>query len=372
MPEITLIHQIYRHAAQPVLAITDLSKALNNWYRAYPGYNYLHPCVIDGRAALVCQYDLSLIDPQAFLELQAISSRYQIFLKEDRRNQALGFGRQEKRKNKLVVLAFCMNLMLTSRLVSAEELQTHTTVTAYTRHENPTIQAVQSLGADGQAVLSLRHRSLPSAKQVLEAYAKNQVIDKSDAQAELKIKTWLQRFYQTQAGDPTYIESDLEAMAHYYAAYPEVVHLLESLQDKKLSLKFKADNWQTQAWGSPSTVSSVTIFFDTRIGATQLLDDAGCYANPACAITPADALLHEFLHAKLMLIDNQHFLESGGMQQSLYPFEHEREVINQENQLYVQMNQEDGLFRPIRHQHIGVLVNVGCALCLPKEMLAHN
>jgi hypothetical protein len=60
------------------------------------------------------------------------------------------------------------------------------------------------------------------------------------------------------------------------------------------------------------------------------------------------------------------------MQQSLYPFEHEREVINQENQLYVQMNQEDGLFRPIRHQHIGVLVNVGCALCLPKEMLAHN
>ena len=67
--------------------------------------------------------------------------------------------------------------------------------------------------------------------------------------------------------------------------------MLGDLQQKKLVLKYKANNWQAQAWGTQLAIDSVTIFFDTRVGA-QLLYLDNCQANPACNISPADALLH--------------------------------------------------------------------------------
>ena len=136
-------------------------------------------------------------------------------------------------------------------------------------------------------------------------------------------------------------------------------------------LKYKADNWQAQAWGSQYTVDSVTVSFDTRVAA-QLLNQADCRANPACDISPADALLHELLHAKLMLVDSRRFIENGGMQQSLYNFQHEREVIADENQLYHAMNMQDGRSRPIRKEHAGRLYHVKCAACGPTELVSAN
>jgi len=45
---------------------------------------------------------------------------------------------------------------------------------------------------------------------------------------------------------------------------------------------------------------------------------ADCKANPASHITPADALLHELLHAKLMIMDSAQFIKNGGMKPRLY------------------------------------------------------
>ncbi|WP_347986803.1 hypothetical protein [Methylomonas sp. AM2-LC] len=372
MTEILRIQEIYQSVEIPVSGISELSNALSAWYAAYPKQNYLHPCVIEGRAALVCQQNLSVIAPHAYAELHAIAAQYQIYLKESRRSQQIDHGGYDRRNKKLIVLTFCMNLLATSRLVTADELVTHTMVAAYSSSTNSSMQLVNAIGSDGKAVISLRHAALPTAQQVLEVYEKDKMTMQSDPQAERVIKNFLIGSYQAEANDPTYIDQDLTEIAHYYAEYPAVIQLLEQFQEKKVILKFKANNWQTQAWGTENQVNSVTVYFDTRIGAERLLNDANCNANPACSIAPADALLHELLHAKLMLLESQHFIEGGGMLQTLYPFEHEREVIDRENQLYTEMNHEDGMYRPIRHQHIGDLVHVGCAVCLPTELVAKS
>ncbi|TAK65334.1 hypothetical protein [Methylobacter sp.] len=371
--EILTIEQTYRGASNRIDNIPNLVKALNRWYLAYPGQNYLHPCVIDGKAALVCQRGLSNNSGQAFVELQAIADQYRIYLKEDIRTQESSHNFNNRRKNIGLVLTFCLGLMASSRLVTAAELQqpAASSVTVQLAMPINSMQAKVEVGHDGEEVISLRRTRLPTAEQVLESYAKQKPSIKIDGQAQEKIKNFLSAAYQPEPGDPANIGSDIADIAQYYAQYPQVIDLLEELQGKKLVLKYKANNWQAQAWGNEFSVDSVVISFDTRVGA-QLLNQADCHANPACNISPADALLHELLHAKLMLIDSQHFIDSGGMKQTLYPFEHEREVIASENQLYHEMNQQDGLSRPLRHRHSGELFQVKCAACLPTETLAAN
>ncbi|MFK5947644.1 MAG: hypothetical protein QM500_02595, partial [Methylococcales bacterium] len=81
----------------------------------------------------------------------------------------------------------------------------------------------------------------------------------------------------------------------------------------------------------------------------------------------ADALLHELLHAKLMIVDSEEFIQNGGMKPTLYLFDHEKQVIEKENVLYSQMSDRDGLARPIRKRHTGNLMYASCALCLPTQ-----
>lgn len=374
MNEILTIEKTYRGASSPIDKIPELVKSLNSWYLAYPEHNFLHPCVIDGKAALVCQRDLSSNNGSAFAELQAIADQYRIYLKEDRRTHEVGHEFSNRRKNIGVVLTFCLGLMASSKMVTAGGLQGPASRGSVIAHLSMPINPMQAkieIGNDGEKVISLRHTRLPTAEQVWESYARHKPSLNIDDEAAGKIKKFLSSAYQPEPGDPLNINSDIDDIARYYAQYPQVINLLEELQQKKVVLKYKADNWQAQAWGNQVSVDSVTIFFDTRAGA-QLLNQADCSANPACNISPADALLHELLHAKLMLIDSQHFIEGGNMQETLYPFEHEREVIASENQLYREMNQQDGLSRPLRKRHSGQLFHVACPACLPTEILATN
>ncbi|MGD0958315.1 MAG: hypothetical protein ABSB19_00765 [Methylomonas sp.] len=372
MNEILQIEQAYHHAGARVKNIPALIKALKQWHADYPDYNFLHPCVIESRAALVYRHRLSSLAPKAFAELASIAIRHELYLKEDARILPFSPRKFERRAKKLMVLSYCVSLLTFARSASSDESATQTQLAAYSTPSYPSMQASIKISADGQQIFSLHRALLPGAPLVHAAYTKLKESKPANPRAAEKIRNYLLQAYRPEDGDPSYIASDIAEIAGYYAGYPEVVSLFEQLQDKKLSLKFKADNWQTQAWGNASAVHSVTIYFDTRVGAVKLLEDANCAANPACSIMPADALLHEFLHAKLMMLDSQHFIAEGGMMETLYPFEHEREVIDNENRLYSEMNRADGFFRPIRHRHIGNLVHVGCAVCLPGILLAQQ
>jgi hypothetical protein len=374
MNEILMIERVYRQAENGIENLSGLSAALKHWYQVYPEHNFLHPCVIEGKAALVCQRGLSLLESGAYAELAEIAASYGIFLKEDNRAADVGREFSNRRKNIGLVLSFCVGLLASSRIVTAAELlNPMTTGMASVQLASPgdAMQASIAAAQNGDKVIRLRQAKLPSAQEVIAAYAEKQSALKVNQQAEISIKNLLKLAYQPEAADPAYIVNDLAEIADYYAKYPQVIQLLAELQTHKLVLKYKAGNWQAQAWGNQYAVDSVTITFDTRVAA-QLLNQADCQANPACDISPADALLHELLHAKLMLVESRHFIESGGMQPTLYNYEHEREVIANENQLYYQMNLQDGRSRPLRKEHAGRLFHVNCAACAPTELVSAN
>ena len=363
----SLLKQAYQ-GLSTTLDTPDLAKALQGWYHQHRAFNFLHPCVIEGRPALVCQADLGRLSPTAYAELQAIALRYGIFLKEDgrRRDQTTSHNR---RRAAGIVLSFWIGVLASSRLVCADELDAQYGQTVAAALLQPTLAPEDPpAGNLEQPVIRLRKAKPPTAAEVMAAYDKRQLTLQADVDAIRVINDFLQQHYQAEAGDPAHVAADLLAFAEYYARYPQVIALIKEFSGHSLRLHYQANTWQTQAWGGEWGVDRVSVSFDTRLGA-QLLGNPGCESSPACGITPADALLHELLHAKLMLTDSAHFIASGAMKPGIYPFEHEHEVLELENRLYAEMNQYDSLARPIRHRHAGQLLPVTCPLCNPNNPL---
>ncbi|OAI01137.1 hypothetical protein [Methylomonas methanica] len=375
MNGLSTLEQAFGGAASRIEGIDRLAGDLNRWYLQQPlECNFLHPCLIGGKPALVCQAGLSRDAEAAFAELAAIARRYGVYLKEDSRQRDDSSILHNRRREVSLVLSFCIGMMGSSRMVTANDLQPVNavqSVASQLAEPANTMQVKLSVDKDGASTIRLRLRKPPSAAEVMAAYSQKQATLSRDPLAKTEIFNFLSDIYQAESADPANIGADLALMADYFSHYPQAVNLLSELRGQKLILKYKQNTWQTQAFGNQFGVDSVTIYFDTRLGA-QLLNDPGCDSTPACSISPADALLHELLHAKLMLLDSQHFIDGGGMAQNLYPFEHEREVINHENRLYQDMNQLDGRARPLRHRHSGELLQVSCPACNPIKQVASS
>lgn len=372
MNQIQTLQQTYGDCLDERLDLVALTGALSRWYATYTEHNFLHPCIIAEQPALVCQRDLSRNNPPAYDELAAIALEFGLYLKEDSRSRQLP-GHPNRRRQIGMILSFCAGLAATPQTTTADSL---TPVLAASASANlapvmTTMQATVVYGTDHRPVIQLRHRSPPTAAQVLTTLGAKADQRDSDPAAETFITEFLTRHYQAAVGDPKTIKADFASLAAYFARYPQIIDLIKALRDQNLTLQYRAETWQTEALGNPYEVNHVIVYFDSRMGA-QLLYQPGCETTPACSISPADALLHELLHAKLMLLDSEHFLATGAMN-SLYPAEHEREVISAENRLYDAMNQQDGLSRPLRHRHAGELLQVACPACIPvKHLDAQN
>jgi hypothetical protein len=128
MNEIAIIESVYSEATHPVAELEKLTIDLHKWYLLFPNNNYLQPCVIDGKAALVCQKQLSTLAAEAYQALTAICQAYGIYLKEDAREKSLYPDSVHCRRRVAVVLTFCMGLMMASELVNANE-KAHSTDT---------------------------------------------------------------------------------------------------------------------------------------------------------------------------------------------------------------------------------------------------
>ncbi len=117
---VDVVEDVYRTAEQPVLHLADFISELRYWYQAFPHCNYLQPCVISGRAALVCQNRLSEVAALAFQTLSAICDQFDIYLKEDSRGQINENCFVRERRRAAVTLAFCLSLALSDGLAAAE------------------------------------------------------------------------------------------------------------------------------------------------------------------------------------------------------------------------------------------------------------
>ena len=318
--------------------------------------NFVHPCEIAGLPTLVHASDLVARDPDFYQQLQAYAEREGYQLVADRRSKESP-DQHGRRKHWLPVLVLSLGL--------------NTAVAADTASKS-------SVSAEGGQVLGLFH---PQIEQTIDQPAHNPALPESihsdhddhgqffdyefsptDTSAQLE--QILFDHYVVNEADPEFVKSDIQQMARYFSQYPEVVELLVSLADSRWQMQYAANSFETEVRGSGFQVQAVNIRFDSR-SAAQLRKHRDCDTKAnACIASPADALLHELLHAKSALLETQRFIEQGGLSSVLYPYAHEYDVINNEKQLYRAMSQHDGVPRPQRHKHAGRLLASSCSFCV--------
>ena len=319
----------------------------------------LHPCLVNNRSTLVHAADLRDRDPEFYTRLQAFAEGQGYVLLADRRRQDIAVLRDRRRKW-LPVLIVSMGLssyvLAADRLVAGDQPQAAEQTLAL--FDSPLQQSQEEYGSEVT-------KSEATKSPLLDAIPQpNEVGDDARSPLAADIESILRRHYKPGKGDPEYIRQDIKLMADYFARYPEVVGLIQSLQDQAWQLNYARDTFETRVRGSQIQVKAVTVKFDTR-AAAQLRNRKGCAAEPgACIASPADALLHELLHAQIALLHPQEFIAEGGLNSVMYPYEHERAVIRRENALYKSMSALDGAYRPSRHSHSGHIVASACVTCL--------
>lgn len=167
----------------------------------------------------------------------------------------------------------------------------------------------------------------------------------------------------TQHLDEEDVFSDLQALAEYYGQFDVVTALFRQLEGRPWRIVLGPTH-RAEVHTNRMSITAVSVHTNIRLG-MQIKRNQACYpGNPYCFIAPADALLHEFLHAYTVLNNPTRYIQQGGLSDVLYPYEHEFEVLEQEAAMFEEMTATDGLPRPTRHHHTGHPFNSACVTCL--------
>ncbi|MCD2451853.1 hypothetical protein GO003_015810 [Methylicorpusculum oleiharenae] len=369
MNALSALISVYRpQTDSQIQQLTVFVEKLRNWAQEFSECDFLHPCLIDEHRALICNKDLNNTHPEAFDALSEITKHYGIRLKEDSRAQRAEQYGSERRQKSAMVLSLCIGLLIATSQSKADFLSQQRMTVSISSNPVTPANRIDALILQKDQKNNLRlTRSAPSVKDFSPSYRQVRTKMKVDKAAFRQIRRLLHQAYQQKPGDPAGIRADLDHMARYYAQFSDTIELLKNLENKPLSLQYRKNTWETEAYGNRFKVDSTTVFFDSRTGAKFGFHNQ-CSGNPACYIAPADALLHELLHVNIMLNDTGRFMAQGGMRPTLYLFEHEREVIKLEVMLFDAMNRRDGKSRPLRQRHTAKLVEVDCSLCLPGAL----
>jgi len=312
---------------------------------------YVHPCVIDNQPHIVYPRGLQTGSPHLFLQLTNYFSRLGYQLKEDQRNHQNNNKHASKRRAWAPIILFTAGLIFESTAMADVEID---------------IDDASQISNSQIELNLINNRSI--RQQIKQQLNIDPHFD------EIEIPTLKQRTaivlykilasrYQPQENDPAHIQQDLKTMADYYSSYPEVVSLFNAIKNAKWSLVFDEENWTTMASGNIASIEKAEVHFNTRSAAQLRLNDS-CKQNPVCIASPADALLHELLHVNSMFNHTENFIAQGGMNGVMYPYQHERNIIGQERNLYQQMTEVDDVKRPYRHNHSGRIVKANCATCI--------
>ena len=310
---------------------------------------YVHPCVINNQAHIVYPRGLEKNSPQIFKQLSHYFSNMGYKLKEDQRYKTESTAHLFKRRSWAPIILFTAGLLFESSAEADIEIN----IDEYSPVNQQQIEL--KLISNSSILSDIRARldtSLPNIRN--NSTAQNT--------SELLFNI-LNTRYQQDDNAPAYISNDLKKIAKYFSKYPEVVSLLNAIKDKNWTLTFDKDNWTTIASGNMFEIEKAEIHFNTRSAAQLRLNDS-CKDNPVCIASPADALLHELLHVHSMFNDTKSFIAQGGMNNVLYPYQHERSIIKQERELYKEMSATDGIKRPYRHSHAGRIVKANCSTCI--------
>ena len=309
--------------------------------------NALHPihsCIIDGKPCYVHAPNLEKDDPGYYKKLASFAAKNGIRLKADQRSA--NETRPNCRRRKLLPILF-LTFGVSSELAFAEDNHQVNSTLGLIRHDIHNHENVLSIGGSDSN----------KADQHLKNAYPNKVIS-------AKIERILLEHFAPTANTPKSILDDIEQLADYYSSHPEATKLIESLDKLDWKLSYAPHTFQTNIQGSRLQIHDVTVYFDPRSGAKLKFYDKCSSKTPFCVASPADALLHELLHAQTALLDTNTFIAQGGLNGHSYPIEHERHTILKENVLYKSMSRRDHKPRPIRSEHTGRHVLVSCVTCV--------
>jgi len=314
-------------------------------------HSYVHPCVIDNKPHIVYPRGLKTRAPILFAKLHQYYRNKGYTLKEDQRTNHANSPYKNNRRRWIPILLFTASLFFEStanadvelNIIDAQSIQ----------QQQIEIQLISNQNIRERIKQNIKH-PVPAIKQ---QYKNN------SSEVTLKLYRLLQSHYIKKDDDPEYINDDLKQIANYYSRFPEVLTLLNSLENKPWELSYDESSWVTTAIGNSLDVKKAVISFNTR-SAAQLKLNKSCKKNPICIASPADALLHELLHTHSMLVNTETFLAQGGMGGMMYPYTHEYSIIDAERHLYAKMSQRDEIKRPQRREHTGRLVKANCPTCI--------
>jgi hypothetical protein len=312
--------------------------------------------VINGDQALVHAHDLQLRNPTFYQQLQGYAKQHQYLLVADRRHQE---DNEASGRRKAWLPVIVLSLGISSAMATDKPGSTHT---GFADHSSQTVLSLflpnehESLAVDAD---------LPRiSKPILEETEDSLEYEFPASDDSAPIEAILLDHYTSNDNDPDYILQDILQIARYLSQYPEAVAIINDLADHSWQLRYDKNTFETEVRGNSFQVQAVDIRFDSR-AAAQLRNHKSCATNAnACIASPADALLHELLHAKSALLETTKFIAQGGLSSVLYPYAHEYEVIKNENTLYRSMSARDGVLRPQRHAHAGKLVASSCSFCI--------
>lgn len=308
--------------------------------RSENGHHILHTCVINGQPHIVYPRGLPHKDPLTFSELQTFAYSNRLRLMEERRSDSR-VEKAEKHRPWLPILLLTISASATSE-------------------------------DDVEAISESVFLSTPGSleEQIGAESAREKLVNEEEIYANEIEDTAVDIFHSLHAhfvsgdADPADITSELRLLAGYYSRYREVIDLFNELDSLPWKLKFETRSFRTQVTGTSLSINNATVYFDPQFGAQLKFQNACEEKLPFCVASPADALLHELLHARSILQNPSAYIAAGGMAGLLYPFEHERKTIEAENNLYRSMTAVDQKPRPIRNEHTGRYVLVACSTCV--------
>ena len=310
---------------------------------------FVHPCIVDEKPHIVYPKGLRESAPATYQKLKHYFTRKGYRLKEDQRSGDSKSFYNDNRRKLATMLLFTASLLFEGSSFAEIEFDLNTPV-VFQNHEvelqlvpNPELNAqIQRLSGESQNLPELSSTESKRAESIFKQ---------------------LKSHYKKKPNDPGYILEDLRKMALYYSDFSEVVSLLNALDGKNWELSYNEHEWLTAATGNIFEVEKAVVNFNSR-SAAQLLLNNGCKGNPVCIASPADAMLHELLHAFSMLVKTDQFIAQGGMNSVMYPYQHEYSVIESERKLYAQMSLQDTSKRPSRYEHAGRMVKASCPTCI--------
>ena len=310
----------------------------------------VHPCVINHQSYIVYPRGLEEKSPSLFAKLSQYYQQKGYQLKEDQRSEKYSNKYKNQRKKWAPIFLFTASLLFESSAFADVEVNINGAASLQ-QYQNIELQLISNANIREHIKYSVN----PIIKTVKQTKIKSAIAQ--------SLFVALSARYKKQKTDPSYIRDDLKEIANYYSDFPESISLIQALENKNWELSFDEHNWVTTGSGNMMQVDKAVIHFNTR-SAAQLRLNNGCADNPICIASPADALLHELLHAHSMLVKSEEFIAQGGMNNVIYPYAHEYAVIGEERKLYASMSSHDNVKRPQRREHTGRTVKANCPTCI--------